>query len=173
MIFPSWRIDPVFVNLLGSPGIDSPPCGPVRQPYLSNLTARIHTVHRLAVSGLLKRLQIRALVGAPAIFVPYVRPPPHYPPPVKPPPLPPRTGINLSGQWVRSALQVSRLLAETQFFRQLFSLCYVSVGAVGNTVNHETSPFGFSYNKHCGFRWDFPFLLIFTAKSNSIAMLKI
>ncbi len=56
--------DPVFVNLLRSPGIDSQPCGSIRQPYLSYWPARLH---RLAESiprnrpGIFKRLQIRAL----------------------------------------------------------------------------------------------------------------
>jgi hypothetical protein len=38
---------PVFVDLLRSPGIDSRHGGPVRQPYLSYLSARLH---RLAES---------------------------------------------------------------------------------------------------------------------------
>jgi hypothetical protein len=48
------KTEPVFVNLLRSPEIDSHPGGPEQQLYLS---------HRLAESipGLLKRLQIRAL----------------------------------------------------------------------------------------------------------------
>ncbi len=32
-----------FKNLLRSPGIDSQPCGPVRQPYLTYRPARLHT----------------------------------------------------------------------------------------------------------------------------------
>jgi hypothetical protein len=46
--------DPVFVNLLCSPGINSQPGGPVRQSYLTNRPARLH---RLAESspGLLNR----------------------------------------------------------------------------------------------------------------------
>jgi hypothetical protein len=40
--------EPVFVNLLGSPGIDSQPGGPVRQPYLLYLPAMLH---RLAESN--------------------------------------------------------------------------------------------------------------------------
>ncbi len=58
--------EPVFVNLLRSPGIDSQQGGPVQQPYLSYWPAS--TVHRLAefdsselIYGLLKHLQIRAL----------------------------------------------------------------------------------------------------------------
>ncbi len=39
--------EPVFVDLLRSPGIDSHPGGPVRQPYLSYRPARLH---RLAKS---------------------------------------------------------------------------------------------------------------------------
>jgi hypothetical protein len=51
--------EPVFVNLLRSPGIDSQPGRQVREPYLSYRSARLH---RLAESipqilGLLKRLQ--------------------------------------------------------------------------------------------------------------------
>jgi hypothetical protein len=36
------KAEPVFVNLLGSPGIDSPTDGPVRQPYLSYRLAMLH-----------------------------------------------------------------------------------------------------------------------------------
>ncbi len=52
--------EPVFVNLLRSPEIDSKHGGRVRQPFLSYWPA---SVHRLAESipGLLKHLQIRAL----------------------------------------------------------------------------------------------------------------
>ncbi len=39
--------EPVFVNLLRSPGIDAQPGGPVRQPYLTYWPARLH---RLAES---------------------------------------------------------------------------------------------------------------------------
>jgi hypothetical protein len=39
--------EPVFVNLLRSPGVDSQPGGPERQPYFSYLSARLH---RLAES---------------------------------------------------------------------------------------------------------------------------
>ncbi len=39
--------EPKFVNLLRSPGIDSQPGGPVRQPYLTYRPARLH---RLAES---------------------------------------------------------------------------------------------------------------------------
>ncbi len=54
--------EPVFVNLLRCQGIDSKPGGPVRQPYLMY---RLSRLHRLAESipGLLKRLQIRALLA--------------------------------------------------------------------------------------------------------------
>ncbi len=45
--------EPVFVNLLRSPGIHSQPGGPVRQPYLSYWLAE-------SILGLPKRLQIRA-----------------------------------------------------------------------------------------------------------------
>ncbi len=49
----------VFVNLLKSPGIDSRPDGPVRQPYLSYRPAGgIESSE--SIPGLLKRLQIRA-----------------------------------------------------------------------------------------------------------------
>jgi hypothetical protein len=41
------RPDPVSVNLFRSPGIDSQPGGPIRQPYLSYWPARLH---RLAES---------------------------------------------------------------------------------------------------------------------------
>jgi hypothetical protein len=34
--------EPVFVDLLRSPGIDSQPGGPVRKPYLSYWPARLH-----------------------------------------------------------------------------------------------------------------------------------
>jgi len=49
--------EPVFVNLLRSPGIDSQPGGPVRQPSLSYRPARLHRLgHRgvflcLCISG--------------------------------------------------------------------------------------------------------------------------
>jgi hypothetical protein len=36
--------EPVFVNLLRSPGIDLRPGGPVRRPYLSNWPARLHSL---------------------------------------------------------------------------------------------------------------------------------
>jgi hypothetical protein len=42
----SWA-EPVFVDLLRSPGIDSQPCGPVRQPYLLYRPAKLQ---RLAES---------------------------------------------------------------------------------------------------------------------------
>jgi hypothetical protein len=37
-----WCPEPVFVDLLRSPGIDSQPGGTVRQPYLSYRPARLH-----------------------------------------------------------------------------------------------------------------------------------
>ncbi len=37
-----FRPEPVFVNVLRSPEVDSHPAGPVRQPYLTYRTARIH-----------------------------------------------------------------------------------------------------------------------------------
>jgi hypothetical protein len=46
-------LEPVFVNLLGSPGIDSQPGGPVQQPYFPYGPARLH---RLAKSVSRKRL---------------------------------------------------------------------------------------------------------------------
>jgi hypothetical protein len=48
---------PVFVNLLWSPGIDSQPDVPVRQPYLSYRPAILHRQVE-SIPGLLKRLQI-------------------------------------------------------------------------------------------------------------------
>jgi hypothetical protein len=52
--------EPVFVNLLRSPVIDSQHGGPVQQPYLTYRPAR---PYRLAesITGLQRRLQIRAL----------------------------------------------------------------------------------------------------------------
>ncbi len=52
--------EPEFVNILRSPGIDFQPGGPVRQLYFTYRPA----TDRLAESipGLLKRLQIRALI---------------------------------------------------------------------------------------------------------------
>jgi hypothetical protein len=44
--------EPEFVNLLWSPGIDFQPGGPVRQPYLTSRTARLHSFE--TVPGLLK-----------------------------------------------------------------------------------------------------------------------
>ncbi len=49
---PEEKTEPVFVNLLRSPGIDSQPGWPVRQPYLSYRPARLH---RLAESIPLNR----------------------------------------------------------------------------------------------------------------------
>ncbi len=51
--------EPVFVSLLWSPGIDSQPGGPVRQPYLSYRPARLYRLAE-SITGLLKGLQIRA-----------------------------------------------------------------------------------------------------------------
>jgi hypothetical protein len=58
--------EPVFVDLLRSPGSDSQPGGPVRQPYLLYGTGSPCYIGRWnrileIYSGLLKRLQIRAL----------------------------------------------------------------------------------------------------------------
>jgi hypothetical protein len=36
------KTEPVFVDLLRSPGIDSQPGGPVRQPYLLYWPAKLH-----------------------------------------------------------------------------------------------------------------------------------
>jgi hypothetical protein len=56
--------EPVFVNLLRSPVIDSQPGGPVRQPYLTYRPARLKKIGKIdsleSIPGLLKRLQIRA-----------------------------------------------------------------------------------------------------------------
>jgi hypothetical protein len=57
--------EPVFVDLLRSPGIDSQPGGPVRQPYLLYRSAKLQASgidFSESIPGLLKRLQIRALV---------------------------------------------------------------------------------------------------------------
>jgi hypothetical protein len=51
--------EPVLVNLLRSPGIDSQPGGPVRQHYLSYGLTRLHRLAE-SIPGLFKRLQIRA-----------------------------------------------------------------------------------------------------------------
>jgi hypothetical protein len=54
--------EPVFVNLIRSPGIDSQPGGPVRRPYLSYRPARLHWLSESiprSVTGLHKHLQIR------------------------------------------------------------------------------------------------------------------
>jgi len=83
-----WRIsppEPVFVNLLRSPGIDFQPGGSVWQPYLTYRLARIHRLAELipwnrflgslnvykfglrlhwlpkSIPGLLERLQIQAI----------------------------------------------------------------------------------------------------------------
>ncbi len=43
--------EPVFVNLLRSPGIDSKPGGPIRQPFLSYpVVPSCQATHRLAES---------------------------------------------------------------------------------------------------------------------------
>jgi hypothetical protein len=53
--------EPEFVNLLRSPGIDSQPGGPVRQPYLTYQSAMLHRLaESTVIPGLLKHLQIRA-----------------------------------------------------------------------------------------------------------------
>jgi hypothetical protein len=46
-LLPPPSTEPVFVNLLKSPGIDTQPIGPVGQPNLSGCSARLH---RLAES---------------------------------------------------------------------------------------------------------------------------
>jgi hypothetical protein len=51
--------EPEFVNLLRSPGIDSQPAVPERQPYLTHRPARLHRLAE-SIRGLLKRLQIWA-----------------------------------------------------------------------------------------------------------------
>jgi hypothetical protein len=48
--------EPVFVELLRSPRIDSQPGGPVRQPYLTYRPARLHRLAE-SIPGLFKRLQ--------------------------------------------------------------------------------------------------------------------
>ncbi len=51
--------EPIFVDLLRSPGIDFQPGGPVRQPYLP---ARLYRLGGIDCTGLHKRLQIRPLI---------------------------------------------------------------------------------------------------------------
>jgi hypothetical protein len=41
--------EPVFIYLFRGPGIDSQPGGPVRQPYLSYLPARLHSRYSLKI----------------------------------------------------------------------------------------------------------------------------
>ncbi len=55
---PQTKSEPVFVNLLRSPGIDSQPGGPIRQPYLTYQPARLHRLAE-SIPGLLERLEIR------------------------------------------------------------------------------------------------------------------
>jgi hypothetical protein len=50
----------LYINLLWSPGIDSQPGGPVRQPYLTYRPARLHRLSE-SIPGLLERLQIQAI----------------------------------------------------------------------------------------------------------------
>ncbi len=52
--------EPVFANLLRSRGIDSQPCGPVRQPHLLYWSAKLHRLVE-SIPGLRKRLQTRTL----------------------------------------------------------------------------------------------------------------
>jgi hypothetical protein len=64
------KAEPVFVNLLRSPGIDSQPLGSVRQPYLSYRPAWLQELHgRIyspeSIPGLYKLLQIRVLILLP------------------------------------------------------------------------------------------------------------
>ncbi len=54
------KTEPVFVDLLRIPGIDSQPGGPVRQPYLLYWPTVLHGLAE-SIPGLLKSLQIRAL----------------------------------------------------------------------------------------------------------------
>jgi hypothetical protein len=60
------KAEPVFVNLLRSPGINSQPGGTVRQPYLSYRHAMLHRQVVIesseSIPGLLKCLKIRAQV---------------------------------------------------------------------------------------------------------------
>ncbi len=65
--------EPVFVNLLRSPGIDLQPGGPVQQPYLPLRPARLHrlaeSISRIRFLGsLIKRVQIR---GQPTVTMHY------------------------------------------------------------------------------------------------------
>ena len=62
----SLRPEPVFVNLLFSPGIDSQPGagGPVRQPYLSYRPAKLHRLAE-SIPVLHEHLQIRAQFQGP------------------------------------------------------------------------------------------------------------
>ncbi len=46
----TWYTEPVFVNLLRSPWIDSQPGGPVRQPYLSYKPANLHRLEESILS---------------------------------------------------------------------------------------------------------------------------
>ncbi len=59
--------EPVFVNLLWSPGIDSKPGVPVRQPYLSYRPARLHrlaeSIHRNRFLGSLNVYKYEHWVG--------------------------------------------------------------------------------------------------------------
>jgi hypothetical protein len=54
------RTELVFVDLLWSPRIDSQAGVPVRQPYLSYRPDKLHRLAK-SIPGLHKRLQIRAL----------------------------------------------------------------------------------------------------------------
>ncbi len=63
--------EPVFVNLLRSPGIDSQPGRPDRRPYLLYRPAMLDRLAELN-PGLLYRLQIRALLwqaGTKTLFI--------------------------------------------------------------------------------------------------------
>jgi hypothetical protein len=53
--------EPEFLNLLRSPGIDSQPGGPVRQPLFNVPAARLQKLAE-SIPRLLKRVQIRALL---------------------------------------------------------------------------------------------------------------
>ncbi len=50
---PNPDTEPVYVNLLRSPGMDFQPGGPVRQPYLTYRPARLYMVAE-SIPGLLK-----------------------------------------------------------------------------------------------------------------------
>jgi hypothetical protein len=66
-----YSTEPVFVNLLRSPRIDSQTGGPVLKPYLSYRPAKLQAGEidsSESTPGLLKRLQIRTLYKDPIPF---------------------------------------------------------------------------------------------------------